>query len=117
MCGGQGSSFFPFLFVDATEQSAHPFIAKCKMQKCKTFCKLLIIHNIHSLFFAKTLHFLCKRAKMGCFEEFFCIEMPHITHKTHRNEAGFDGLLFSYQFLLYVMLKFAIERENSAAKI
>ena len=50
---------------------------------------------------------------MGCFEEFFCIEMPHITHKTHRNEAGFDGLPFSYQFLLYVMLKFAIEREKS----
>ena len=54
---------------------------------------------------------------MGCFEEVFCIEMPHITHKTHRNEAGFGGLPFSYQFLLYVMLKFAIERENSAAKI
>ena len=53
------------------------------------------------------------RVLRGCLR----IEMPHITHKTHRNEAGFDGLLFSYQFLLYVMLKFAIERENSAAKI
>ena len=36
-----------------------------KMQKCKTYRKLLIKYKIHFAYFAKRLHFLCKKVFLG----------------------------------------------------
>ena len=36
-----------------------------KMQKCKTYRKLLIKYKIHFASFAKPLHFLCKKVFLG----------------------------------------------------
>ena len=44
-----------------------------KMQKCKTYRKLLIKYKIHFAYFAKRLHFFCKKVFWCCWPFAFLV--------------------------------------------